>query len=436
MEAKMKYVFLTSFIIIVLYSLSCTSLKFQEDISLYQDKIDYLTAEIAENPDNAEALRDLGVIYFQVAEYDKVKDYLNRAFQLNPQDPKTLFYLGLSEEFDRKNQKALSIYQKYTEISKLSPFRKLMAGRFRWLSREIAREEIRKLQRDPSQVQIIPEAVAVFPLLFKGEAQKYATLGTGFSEMILIDLGKIEDLRMVERIRIQAIMDELELAKQPYVDPNSSPRHGKLLGAGKIVGGDFRIMPDDQLFLNLSFWNVIKDEIPSVSSKDDLLSNFFKVEKEMVFELFRIMGIQLTLAQREKIELIPTSNLEAYLAYCQGLEAEDQGRFNEALQYYQNAQEIDPDFQESGVKLKQMEGMSNAAGSPEETLISAAKIDPIVSTVSTSASLLSDRLKSMGDNIGTNFVPGEDDRKPVEEAVRSSLTPGFLPEPPRPPGTP
>jgi tetratricopeptide (TPR) repeat protein len=436
MEVDMKYILAGPLIILLLFFITCTSLRFQQDISLYQNEIDKLNTEIQKDSNNPEALRDLGVIYFQVGDYNKARDYLTRALQLNPEDSKTLFYMGLSAEFDRKNQLALSIYEKYAEMSKLSPYRKLMAGRYHWLSREIVREEIRKLEKDPSQVQVIPEAVAVFPLLFKGGEKQLSSLGRGFSEMLIIDLGRIEDLRMVERIRIQAILDELDRAKHPYTDPNSSPRQGKLLGAGKVVGGDFRIMPNKQLYINLSFWNVVEDQIPLISSKEDLLSNFFRVEKEMVFDLIQKMGIQLTLEQREKIQLIPTHNLEAYLAYCQGLEAEDQGRFNEALQYYQRAQEIDPDFQESEFKSDEMSGLNSVAGKPEDALSSAIKIDPVIPTLtSPTENLVSERLQSMSNNIGSNFVPGEDNRKPVEEAVQSAVSPGFLPEPPEPPSS-
>jgi tetratricopeptide (TPR) repeat protein len=434
MGVKLNNIFKLPLISTVIFLFTCTSLKFQQDISLYQDEIYKLESEIQRNPDNADAIRDLGVIYFQVSEYQKARDYLRRALQLNPENPKTLFYVGLSAEFDRENQLALSIYEKYTEMPRVSPYRKLMAGRYCWLSREITRDEIRKLKRDPSQVEIIPEAVAVFPLLFKRGDKKFSALGRGFSEMLIIDLGRIEDLRMVERIRIQAVLNELQLAKQPYMDPNSSPRHGKLLGAGKVIGGDFRIMPNEQLYINLSFWNVIEDHIPSISSKDDLLSNFFRVEKEMVLGLIKEMGIQLTQEQRDKIQLIPTENLEAYLAYCKGLEAEDGGRFNEALQYYQRAQEIDPNFQQSEFKSEEMDGLGTVSGNPEDALISAFEIDHIGPALPSVENLVSERLQSMGDNIGSNFVPGEDNRKPVEEAVQSAATPGFLPEPPEPPG--
>jgi hypothetical protein len=47
--------------------------------------------------------------------------------------------------------------------------------------------------------------------------------------------------------------------------------------------------------------------------------------------------------------------------------------------------------------------------------------------------LRDDRLINLGGNIGSNFVPGQDSRKPAEDAANSGTTPGELASPPRPP---
>jgi hypothetical protein len=56
------------------------------------------------------------------------------------------------------------------------------------------------------------------------------------------------------------------------------------------------------------------------------------------------MGIQLTDAERQALEQRPTANLQAFLAWSRGLEAEDRGDFTAARQLFEEAQRIDPGF--------------------------------------------------------------------------------------------
>jgi hypothetical protein len=56
------------------------------------------------------------------------------------------------------------------------------------------------------------------------------------------------------------------------------------------------------------------------------------------------MGIALTPAEQRAIAERPTADLQAFLAFSRGLEADDQGRFTEAAQFYQQAAARDPSF--------------------------------------------------------------------------------------------
>jgi Tfp pilus assembly protein PilF len=51
-------------------------------------------AVIARAPKHANALRDLGALYLQAGAEAKARDVLERAVQLNPEDPETHFFLS------------------------------------------------------------------------------------------------------------------------------------------------------------------------------------------------------------------------------------------------------------------------------------------------------------------------------------------------------
>ncbi len=423
---------------------SCTpSLKFQEDISTYEKDIARLEAKLKDNPDDIDAMRDLGAIYFQTARYEEARHYLQQAFRVDQQDPKLLLYMGLSAEFDNHEEIALKIYGKYAQVSRLSPYRKLLQGRYQWLVRQSARQEARKVLKDSlNTAKIIPNAVAVFPFTYQGADDHYAPLGKGLGEMLIIDLKKVKQLRLLERIRIQAILDELKLAARSpggksYVDSLTAPRTGMLLGAAHIVSGVYDILPKQTLYLTTSYWDARAMIHPEVTNNESLLKNLFQVEKAVVFSLLDKMGIELTHEEREGIQHIPTENLQAFLAYCMGLELEDEGRLDDALGMYRQAVSIDPDFGLSKSKIETLESMSAGVASWKELLAMVKKSDPLFSRKAdvSRPNLVKRRLNSLTNNLGSGFYPGDDQRKPLEEGLRKGASSVILPPPPPPPPT-
>jgi len=236
------------------FILSCTSVRFVDDIAADESRIRALMAKIKADPANAQALRDLGVIYFQTRNYTSAEEYLTKAFVEKPLDPKTAFYLGMALEFQDKIQLALRFYERHKDAPRLSPYRRLMAGRYQQLTLDLARQEIRELlQREQqlSETRMSPQAVAVFPLRYLGEDQKFAPLGKGLSEMLITDLGKVGQLKLLERIRLQTLLDEMALAKSDFFDQSTAPRFGKLLSAGRIIAGTYNVTGKDQLQADL-----------------------------------------------------------------------------------------------------------------------------------------------------------------------------------------
>ena len=147
------------------------------------------------------------------------------------------------------------------------------------------------------------------------------------------------------------------------------------------------------------------------------------MEKQLILSVIEEkMAIELTAEEREDILRFPTKNIHAFLAFCNGLEEEDAGRFEAARGFYEKAFRLDPHFGLIQQKIDAAESMSLAGGSTEDALTAAEQIE------STSQDLVLDRLENLGNNLGTNFVPGQDGREPAEEVIQELAEP---PDPPR-----
>jgi hypothetical protein len=88
------------------------------------------------------------------------------------------------------------------------------------------------------------------------------------------------------------------------------------------------------------------------------MERIFQLEKDLVFEIINQMGISLTQEERDAIEIIPTENLLAFMAYCRGLDYEDRGLYNRAVEEYRTAVNLDPQFFPASVNLKRSESLS------------------------------------------------------------------------------
>ncbi|MCK5076208.1 MAG: hypothetical protein KAR38_07515, partial [Calditrichia bacterium] len=255
--------------------------------------------------------------------------------------------------------------------------------------------------------------------------------GKGLSEMIITDLSQVKRLQLVERVRIQALMEEMALGQTGLIEEKSSAKFGKLLGAGKIIHGNVALLAGNNVRLHASYWDVINSQFPRVAALDDRLYNLFKMEKDIVFKIVDKMGIQLTPQEREKIQYIPTKNIQAFMEYCHGLEKQDQGKFIEAEQYFKNALKFDPNFKAAKQNADQSKRINNFSGSYEKYAFEAGGQFDI--TGARSQNLINSRLQNMGENIGSSFIPGEESRESAQEAA-SKIGLDKLPDPPEPPG--
>jgi TolB-like protein len=418
------------FFVALLLLASCATTRNGGDGS---DDLEKLQRQLQFRPDDPAALRDVGVIYFQRKQYPLAKERLARSFAQVADDPRTMFYYGMTLEFLNDTTAALAAYINYTELSPLSQFKKLIEGRFRTLTQAVVKSQVRAALAAEAALgadSLSRSAVAVFPLKYQGSDPKYQVLGKGLAEMILVDLAQVKSLNVVERIRIEALMNELKFAQSENVDKASAPRVGKLLSAGKVVTGTFNVFGWN-LRMDVAAWDVVAKKFPELKTESDELDKLFRIEKQIVFKILTDLGITPTPQEQQAIMSTPTRNVLAFMTYCLGLRSEDAFDFKAARVYYNQAAGVDPNFNLAKTKATTAEGMVLAGGPKENALSAAEAIDPALKSSKKKGrlNLLTQRLSNLESSLGSSFRPGQDDRKPAEEVLES----GVLPEPPPPP---
>ena len=159
---------------------------------------------------------------------------------------------------------------------------------------------------------------------------------------------------------MQTMVDEMRLGTTEQADPASAARGGRLLRASRVVQGTIADR-DEELRVVTAVVDVGSAGVAGSSDEGAQLSQLFDLQKTIVFDIFNDLGIQLTDAERAEISQRPTQNLQAFLAWSRGLEAEDRGDFVGARDHFNQAQRLDPSFSAASQGAQQASDLSTAS---------------------------------------------------------------------------
>jgi TolB-like protein len=211
---------------------------------------------------------------------------------------------------------------------------------------------------DPTQIP--DRAVGVPPMSITASDTTLSALGYGLSELLANDLARSSRLTVVERLRVDAILRELQLANSGAVDTATAPRVGRMIGARRLVVGGVQQLPGGDVQISAQVADVVTHRVTNVLSARAPLSRIFEAETALAFQIFAALGITLTPAERAAIEAAPTRNVAALLAYSRGVRDEALGRYGEAAQMYRAAMQADPSFAEAGLRMTTVAGRNTA----------------------------------------------------------------------------
>lgn len=309
-----------------------------------RDAVSRLEAARAARPNNVAALRALGVAYYEADRFEEARTVLDQARRLDPKDGVSALFAGMSAEALKDFTNARAAYNSYLQVGRTRRVRNQITQRLVAMSHDEIVESAKAAVANEATLSTTPgdrRTVAVPPLRFSGTDDLFAPLERGIAELIITDLSHSSQLTLVERDRMQALSDEIQLGER--ADAASAVRAGQLMQAGRLVSGAI-IQSGDQLTLTSSVVEVATSEISAPAQVTNGLDALFASQKQLVFRIFDQLGVSLTPAERQLVDRSPTSNFNAFLDYSRGLVAADDGRFDDAARFFESASLLDPGF--------------------------------------------------------------------------------------------
>jgi len=330
----------------------------------YESAIEHFQQELKKNPDNWKARQQLGVAYLRTGQNDEAISELQyvlgqepadiTALSYAPQDverglgqqpdaPYANYYLGMAYLRNGQRSEAVETWQSYKNPRE--PILEAEIGRQLTLveisdSMHLARlalEEEKKLEAQPPK----SGTVAVFYFKDVSPDQSFANLQKAMAEMIITDLAQIESLTVLERMRVQYLLTEMKMGQTGIVEKETAPRAGRLLGAENLIVGS---LETGSIAVKASVASTTTEDIIGAFSVTAEQEEFFLLEKEIVYNALKILGVSLTAEEEIRVNEYHTKNLQAAIYLGQGLDALDAGKWKEAKIFFKQALDEDPAF--------------------------------------------------------------------------------------------
>jgi len=200
--------------------------------------------------------------------------------------------------------------------------------------------------------------IAVLPFSNGGSygqgKEDFDALERGIAGMMISELSQNPAARVVERQDIQRLVDEQNLGAQGRVDPQTASKLGKLVGARYMVMGtfvdfygDFRV---DVRLINTETGEVVKTESERMQR-----DHMFDIIRNIAARLMKdanLPALQRQASEQRMGRQIPT---EALTYYSRALLYSDHGQRDKAVEMFNRAIAIFPDYAEAKEGLQQVQ---------------------------------------------------------------------------------
>lgn len=312
---------------------------------------------------NTDATVRLGGAYVAAKRYEDARRVLTPLVEEGASNSAAFLYLGIANEELQDFTAARTSYEKYIANGRDARVKDEIRGRLALVVQKELKQQAKAIiarEQVLSQEPPTPRTVAVLPFRFNGATEELQPLQSALADMMITDLSVSRAIVPVERVRIQALIDEMLLGQAGITDGANTTRAGRLLKAEHIVQGAMTLTSDRTIRVDGAVLATAQGTTRGPLSGQNAVEAIFDLEKDLVFRVFSALQIELTAAERERINENRTGNLLAFLAYGRGLQALDRGNYSEATQFFNQATQLDPQFSRAEAQRDQATQLNEA----------------------------------------------------------------------------
>jgi len=316
----------------------------------------FCAATISDSSHIAEAkpLIEQGIEAYDRGDYASAISSLKQAQELAPDQSPTALYLGLAYLKQGDLSQAITAWQKYialqpaTQSEKTNDLRETVNRDLTILLREQNRRQAQnEIANEHTLGPADPTVVAITYYRNLGSPE-LKPLQKGLTALVIADVSKVPGLKVVERDRLQALLDEMRLGASGIADPRTAAHTGHLLGAGRVVAGSYLDPTKGEMRVDSILVQTGSATATNSQNASGQVVHFYDVEKRLSLAILNDLGYHETgLKARgvwQAVQTPQTTNYNAFVAFSRGLDAKDRQDYPQARSLFQQAYTLDPSF--------------------------------------------------------------------------------------------
>ncbi|HEX3274522.1 MAG TPA: CsgG/HfaB family protein [Gemmatimonadales bacterium] len=187
----------------------------------------------------------------------------------------------------------------------------------------------------------------------------YDPLSKGITDMLITQFSTSPGLRVVERDRLQQLIQEQDLSAGKRVDEATAVRLGKILGVHHLVMGGFVIDPKERMRLDVRSVDVETSRVEYVETvagkAEDVLDLVDQLGRKVAKGL-KLPPMPAPASQPTSRKTSKSDQLQAVILLSRALEREDRGDRAGAVALYREALQVYPEYDRAKVLLASATG--------------------------------------------------------------------------------
>ena len=183
--------------------------------------------------------------------------------------------------------------------------------------------------------------------------EDFDALQKGMAGMLISELAQNPAARVVEREEIQKLVEEQNLGASGRVDPQTAAKIGKLVGARYVVLGTFIDLYGD-FRVDVRLVNVETSEIVRVETNRAQRDRLYDIIKTVATQLMKDANLPALVRPASDQRMNRQVPTEALTYYSRALLYQDRGQKEKAVEMYQRAISVFPEYAEASDGLRRL----------------------------------------------------------------------------------
>lgn len=173
-------------------------------------------------------------------------------------------------------------------------------------------------------------------------------LQKGLADMMITDLSQEDSIQVVERGKLQQLIDELKLQNTAYFDPKTAQSLGQGLGADYALTGSFLAVESD-LRVDARLIKISTSRVVNSAQVDGPRKQLFRLQRELATRLLE----KLRPNESPKSPIVELQSVESLAEYSKGLDLFDRGDYGTAANTFAAVRDAEPNFALADIRYRE-----------------------------------------------------------------------------------